>query len=175
MTPSQLGVASSRSEGLPTGPPECQWRPRTAIAACRPQDLLPKRHPVDYFLTFSLVYFSALFFCTSSKISLHACSQAIFQFLFMLTASRAPAAPRSRPAGGGGAAAAQLDELNAQVLEKNLTIEGLEKERDFYFGKLRDIEIIVQEFENVEGVAEFGQKVLGVLYATEVNNYLHII
>lgn len=82
-------------------------------------------------------------------------------------ASRAPAAPGSRPAGGGGAAAAQLDELNAQVLEKNLTIEGLEKERDFYFGKLRDIEIIVQEFENVEGVAEFGQKVLGVLYATE--------
>merc|ERR1719245_1151197 len=58
MTPSQLGVASSRSEGLPTGPPECQWRPRTAIAACRPQDLLPKRHPVDYFFTFSLVYFS---------------------------------------------------------------------------------------------------------------------
>ena len=88
--------------------------------------------------------------------------------MFLLTASRAPAAPRSRPAGGGGVAAAQVEELNAQVLEKNLTIEGLEKERDFYFGKLRDIEIIVQEFENVEGAAEFGQKVLGVLYATEV-------
>ena len=86
----------------------------------------------------------------------------------MFTASRAPAAPRSRPAGSGGVAAAQVEELNAQVLEKNLTIEGLEKERDFYFGKLRDIEIIVQEFENVEGAAEFGQKVLGVLYATEV-------
>merc|ERR1712024_179209 len=83
-------------------------------------------------------------------------------------ANRVPAAPRSRPLGGGGnASAAQLEELNAQILEKNLTIEGLEKERDFYFGKLRDIEIIVQEFENVEGVAEFGQKVLGVLYATE--------
>ena len=126
-----------------------------------------------FHLFFGLLF--CTFFCTSSKISLRACSPAIFQFLFMFTASRAPAAPRSRPAGGGGAAAAQLDELNAQVLEKNLTIEGLEKERDFYFGKLRDIEIIVQEFENVEGVAEFGQKVLGVLYATEVNNYLHII
>merc|ERR1719245_2114347 len=41
-------------------------------------------------------------------------------------ASRAPAAPRSRPVGGGGASAAQVEELNAQVLEKNLTIEGLE-------------------------------------------------
>merc|ERR1712051_235146 len=33
--------------------------------------------------------------------------------------------------GGGGASAAQIEELNAIILEKNLTIEGLEKERDF--------------------------------------------
>merc|ERR1719510_303300 len=69
-------------------------------------------------------------------------------------------APASRPAasrpgmggGGGGAmsaqASAQIEELNAQVLEMKLTIEGLEKERDFYFGKLRDIEVLAQEFEN---------------------------
>ena len=53
-------------------------------------------------------------------------------------------------------------------MEKNLAIEGLEKERDFYFGKLRDIEVLAQEFEAVDGAAEFSQKVLGVLYATEV-------
>jgi RP/EB family microtubule-associated protein len=82
-------------------------------------------------------------------------------------ANRVPAAPRSKPMGGGGASAAQLEELNAQVLEKNLTIEGLEKERDFYFGKLRDIEVLAQEYEQQEGLNDFCQKVLGVLYQTE--------
>jgi len=38
----------------------------------------------------------------------------------------------------------QMDELNAQLIESKLTIEGLEKERDFYFGKLRDIEVLCQ-------------------------------
>jgi RP/EB family microtubule-associated protein len=37
-----------------------------------------------------------------------------------------------------------MDELNAQLIESKLTIEGLEKERDFYFGKLRDIEVLCQ-------------------------------
>ena len=75
--------------------------------------------------------------------------------------------PRSRPT-GGGASAAQIEELNAIILEKNLTIEGLEKERDFYFGKLRDIEVLAQEQEGQPESGEFGQKILELLYATEV-------
>jgi len=51
-------------------------------------------------------------------------------------------------------------------MESKLTIEGLEKERDFYFGKLRDIEVLAQEQEQEGG--EFVQKVLHILYATEV-------
>ena len=53
----------------------------------------------------------------------------------------ARAAPSgARPAGratngAGGASAAQLEELNGQVMEMKLTVEGLEKERDFYFGE----------------------------------------
>merc|ERR1712012_248953 len=86
-------------------------------------------------------------------------------------ANRVPAAPRSKPM-GGGVSAAQLEELNAQVLEKNLTIEGLEKERDFYFGKLRDIEVLAQEQEgmppeNTVAADQFSQKILDLLYATE--------
>merc|ERR1719507_437358 len=81
-------------------------------------------------------------------------------------AARVPAAPRSRPA-GGGASAAQIEELNSQNLEKNLTIEGLEKERDFYFGKLRDIEVLAQEHEAEPNGPQFTAKVLNVLYATE--------
>ncbi len=57
----------------------------------------------------------------------------------------------------------QLEELNGQLMESKLTIEGLEKERDFYFGKLRDIEVLCQEMEG----SEYAQKILAVLYATE--------
>ena len=45
------------------------------------------------------------------------------------------------------------EDLNAQLLELKLTVEGLEKERDFYFGKLRDVEVLCQENDSVEGEA----------------------
>ena len=52
--------------------------------------------------------------------------------------ARAAAPPGARPAGRAtnGASAAQLEELNSQIMEMKLTVEGLEKERDFYFGEL---------------------------------------
>lgn len=52
-----------------------------------------------------------------------------------------------------------------QVEEMRVTVEGLEKERDFYFGKLRDIEVMCQEHENEEVV----KNIMDILYATEVS------
>ena len=37
----------------------------------------------------------------------------------------------------GAAAQAQIEDLNNQMMEMKLTVEGLEKERDFYFGERR--------------------------------------
>jgi len=79
---------------------------------------------------------------------------------------RGPSSGNSRPDENfSSAALAQIEELSQQIMEMKLGIEGLEKERDFYFGKLRDIEVVVQEYggENDEQC----KKILDVLYATE--------
>merc|ERR1719460_1554951 len=70
--------------------------------------------------------------------------------------------------GGGGmgaAAQAQIEDLNSQVMEMKLTVEGLEKERDFYFAKLRDVEVLCQENEGAGG--DCVKKILDILYQTE--------
>ncbi|KAI5616788.1 microtubule-associated protein, RP/EB family, member 3a isoform X1, partial [Silurus asotus] len=65
---------------------------------------------------------------------------------------------------GGGDA--EIMELNQQLMELKLTVDGLEKERDFYFSKLRDIELICQEHENENNSVL--TRIIDILYATEV-------
>jgi len=88
-------------------------------------------------------------------------------------------APRNVPSGRGSRSssnqvegrlsadtAAQIEDLTTQVMDMRLMVEGMEKERDFYFGKLRDIEVVVTEAGDAGG-AVFSNKVLDILYATE--------
>ncbi|EPY77385.1 microtubule-associated protein RP/EB family member 3 isoform 1 [Camelus ferus] len=69
---------------------------------------------------------------------------------------------------GGHETDAQILELNQQLLDLKLTVDGLEKERDFYFSKLRDIELICQEHESENSPVISG--IIGILYATEVRS-----
>ncbi|XP_015670315.1 microtubule-associated protein RP/EB family member 3 isoform X2 [Protobothrops mucrosquamatus] len=68
---------------------------------------------------------------------------------------------------GGSEADAQILELNQQLMDLKLTVDGLEKERDFYFSKLRDIELICQEHESENSPIISG--IISILYATEVS------
>ncbi|XP_041929219.1 microtubule-associated protein RP/EB family member 3a isoform X1 [Alosa sapidissima] len=64
-----------------------------------------------------------------------------------------------------GGSDAEIMELNQQLMELKLTVDGLEKERDFYFSKLRDIELICQENEGES--SPILSRIIDILYATE--------
>ncbi|XP_030369070.1 microtubule-associated protein RP/EB family member 1 isoform X2 [Scaptodrosophila lebanonensis] len=67
---------------------------------------------------------------------------------------------------GNAVSSQQIEELSNQVMDMRLNLDGLEKERDFYFSKLRDIEILCQEADDGE-THPLIQKILDILYATE--------
>jgi len=60
---------------------------------------------------------------------------------------------------------AKVQELNQQLADLKVTVDTLERERDFYFGKLRDIEILTQNYDG-EG-AEIIDQIQKILYATD--------
>ncbi|KAJ7440788.1 calponin homology domain-containing protein [Mycena galericulata] len=77
------------------------------------------------------------------------------------------------PVGGNrsGTPNAAVQALKGQVAELSAQLEGLEKERDFYFAKLRDIGILVQQQTEVleaEGQDdETLREIQKILYSTE--------
>ncbi|CAI5450957.1 unnamed protein product [Caenorhabditis angaria] len=59
----------------------------------------------------------------------------------------------------------ELDEVTRQLTESDNVIASLEKERDFYFSKLRTIEVLCQDNESIGNVEV--ARILEVLYETE--------
>lgn len=70
----------------------------------------------------------------------------------------------------GGASTSALQNEIATLKE---SVVGLERERDFYFSKLRDIELLLQESieDPDESKDAIIKKVQEILYSTEVNTY----
>ena len=64
--------------------------------------------------------------------------------------------------------AATLDNLSFQLVELRLTLESLERERDFYFGKLADIEQVVVGGDCQD--TKIRQAVREILYQDEVGD-----
>jgi microtubule-associated protein, RP/EB family len=87
-----------------------------------------------------------------------------------------PLAPTSADAGHGKVDQALVQEVthlkaaaeqsNHAYGELRLEMEGLEKERDFYFEKLRDIEVMLQDVEDKGEGTDLTAAIFKVLYAT---------
>ncbi|XP_030639868.1 microtubule-associated protein RP/EB family member 1a isoform X2 [Chanos chanos] len=84
-----------------------------------------------------------------------------------VTQAKAPpkTTPTSARRAGGGSGDDDKAELIQEINMLRSTIQDLEKERDFYFGKLRNIELICQEKEE-EGDPTM-QRIIDILYATD--------
>uniref|UniRef100_A0A8C3LA97 Microtubule-associated protein RP/EB family member 2 n=1 Tax=Chrysolophus pictus TaxID=9089 RepID=A0A8C3LA97_CHRPC len=85
------------------------------------------------------------------------------------TPSRPSSAKKAAPSSSASKSDKDLEtqviQLSEQVHSLKLALEGVEKERDFYFGKLREIELLCQEHggENNDLV----HRLMEVLYASE--------
>lgn len=56
-------------------------------------------------------------------------------------------------------------QLQQEMSEMKLNMDTLEKERDFYFGKLRDIEMLLQANQSLQ--SSLTENILKILYASE--------
>ncbi|GAU49623.1 hypothetical protein TSUD_192620 [Trifolium subterraneum] len=74
---------------------------------------------------------------------------------------------RSSGGAGGANSSAEIQALSKEVTDLKFAVDRLEKERDFYFAKLRDIEIICQtpEVENIP----VSVAIKTILYANDAN------
>lgn len=78
--------------------------------------------------------------------------------------------PVKRP-GSPKVSKADYDTIKSEVAELQLAVEEGENERDFYFNKLRSVEMVIQGVEeNGDELSEPMQQIKAVLYDTENND-----
>lgn len=84
-------------------------------------------------------------------------------------ASRAAEPIRPARSAAPVADAGKVAALQKEIAELRLTVDEIEKERDFYFGKLRDIEMEVQRAADAGTAAgpAFVESIGAILYKTE--------
>lgn len=58
------------------------------------------------------------------------------------------------------------DRLQNNIAELKVEMAGIEKEREFYFDKLRDIEMMLQDLEDTGKGNELTASIFEILYAT---------
>ncbi|KKK17937.1 hypothetical protein P175DRAFT_0556344 [Aspergillus ochraceoroseus IBT 24754] len=85
------------------------------------------------------------------------------------TPTTGAARPRAAGAGAGGA---NVTALQQEISTQKEAIAGLEKERDFYFSKLRDIELLLQSAIEMDPELEkeddsLVKQIQNILYSTE--------
>ncbi|KAL2222974.1 putative microtubule associated protein EB1 [Thermoascus aurantiacus ATCC 26904] len=83
-----------------------------------------------------------------------------------------PTTGAARPKAGAGAGGANVAALQQEIAQQKEAIAGLEKERDFYFAKLRDIEVLLQQAVEQDPELEKDENSLvgqiqAILYSTE--------
>merc|ERR1712227_564154 len=94
------------------------------------------------------------------------------------TATKPSSSTTSAASGGAGDSSQykrQVEELNEKLITMEQSLESLERERDFYFEKLRDIELMITNIAGEEAetpadpnsdLGQMSKKILDVLYAT---------
>ncbi len=82
--------------------------------------------------------------------------------------SSIPAATAPQPQPQANVNTVQLAALTKTITELKLSVDEMEKERDFYFNKLRDIEILTQKVTDPAITqSTFFKQVTEILYTTE--------
>ena len=83
-------------------------------------------------------------------------------------ARRAPGRAGTMPAARAPPSAV-VDELQHEVTELKMNVDNLERERDFYYAKLREIEVLCQQHEADKDTPFLGE-VVTILYKTDAED-----